>query len=241
MCIRDRAEGAREETPAERRVRHQGHAQLLGRGHHLRLDVPAEQRPLRLHGRDGMHGVRGAQFGGRDLAQAQMLDLALPHQLGHDGDGVLDGDVHITPVHVVEIDRLDVQTLQARLDCLPDVGRVIADDPSGRLVRRDRQGELGRDDDLVAVGPEERGQEEFVLAGAVGVRRVVEGDAQFQGPFQGGPGLLGVRGAVGEAHAHAAEALHPRLGACVAEACGRDPAVLGHRGLSDARACPASP
>lgn len=102
-----------------------------------------------------MHGVGRAEFGGRDLAEAQLLDLALADQLGHDADGLLDGDAHVTAVHVVEVDHVDVETAQTPLDGLADVRRVVADDPLGRVVGIDRQTELGGDDDVVAVRLEE--------------------------------------------------------------------------------------
>ncbi len=232
-------EGTGQEAAAERRVRDQGHAQFPRGRHHLRLDVPAEQRPLRLHGRDRVHTVRGAQLVAGDLAQAQLPDLALAHQFRHGADGLLDRHVHIAPVHVVEADHVGLQAPQARLDGLADVGRVVADDPPVRVVRRDRQGELGGDDHLVAVRLEERGEEALVVAVAVRVRRVVQRDAEFQGALQGRPGGVRVSGAVGETHAHAAETLDAHLGAVPAQCRRADPAVR-HHVLSDARARPAS-
>ena len=49
--------------------------------HNLGLDVTGPERPVHLHSGDGMHGVRAADRVRARLRQADVLDLALLHQL----------------------------------------------------------------------------------------------------------------------------------------------------------------
>lgn len=83
----------REQPAAERGVRDDRDAQLPRRPQYVDLgvlDVEREWRVLDLEGGDGVHGVRAAQGVGRALGEAEVLDLALFHELGHGADGVLD-------------------------------------------------------------------------------------------------------------------------------------------------------
>ncbi len=229
-----------QKAPAERRVRHEGHAQLHGGGHGAALDVPAEERPLGLEGGDRVHGVRLAQFRTGHLAQPELLDLALPHQLGHRTDGLGQRDRGVAAVHVVEVDDVGVQPPQAVLHGFADVRGVVAHAPVVRVVPAPLDGELGGEGDLVAVRGDEGRDERLVGAEAVDVGGVEERDTGGEGRLQrlAGGGLVGV--AVELAHAHAAETLDTDLRASGAELRGGD-LVVSHQalGLSGARRAPA--
>ncbi len=229
-------EGAGEEAPAERGVRHDGDAQFGRRPHRGQLHVPAEQRPLRLERGDRVHGVRLAQFGAGHLGQAQVAHLAGGDQFGHGADGLAQRHARVAAVHVVQVDDVNAQPPQAGVDRLPDVGGVVADRPVRRVVLPALDGELRREGDLVAVRLDEGGEELLVAAEAVHVRGVEQGHAQIERDLQGlaGGGLVGV--AVELAHAHAAQALDADQGSAGAEVLGGQGAAAHHAVLSGARA-----
>ncbi len=76
---------------------------------------------------------------------------------------------------------------------LPSGGDLVAD--------------LGGDDDVVAAAGDDLADELLVGVGAVEVRGVQQGDAEFESPVGGAQGLLSVDRTVGERHAHASEPL----------------------------------
>jgi hypothetical protein len=62
--------------------------------------------------------------------------LARGHQFGHGADGFLDRHVRVASVHVVEVDDVGLQPLQAFVDAPVDIGGVAARiEPRGRLGR----------------------------------------------------------------------------------------------------------
>lgn len=148
-------EGAGEEAAPERRVRHEGHAQFGGGRHDLLLDVAAEQRPLGLEGGDRVDCLGGSQFATGDLAEAEVLDLAGGDEFGHHADGLLDRHVHIAAVHVVEVDGVDAETLEAGVDTGADVRGIVVDEALRGVARVHAQGELGGQHHLVTVRLEE--------------------------------------------------------------------------------------
>ena len=62
-------------------------------GQHLGLGIARPQRVLGLHGGDRVDGVRAPDRLGRRLAEPEVEDLALLHELGHRADGLLDRHV----------------------------------------------------------------------------------------------------------------------------------------------------
>ncbi|GHI02515.1 hypothetical protein Scel_08360 [Streptomyces cellostaticus] len=145
------------------------------------------------------------------------MTLPPPHQFGHGADGLGERDGGVAAVHVVEVDDVDVQAAQARLDGLPDVGRVVADGPVARGVGAVLDAELGGQCDLVTVRGDERREELLVGTGAVHVGGVDEGDARLDGGLQGVEGRRVVRLSVGGADAHGPETLDADEGAALAQ------------------------
>ena len=83
-----------------------------------------------------MHGDGGPQFVGGHLRQPEVTDLARGHQFGHGADGFLDRHVRVAAVHVVQVDDVGLQSLQALVDALPHIGGVAAGaDPASGAIR----------------------------------------------------------------------------------------------------------
>jgi hypothetical protein len=110
-------------------------------------------------------------------------------------------------VLVVEVDVVGPEAPQRGVAGLADVGGVAPHPTAAGLVGVEVDAELGGEDDLVAVRGERLADQLLVVAEAVHVGGVEERDAEREGPGDGGDRLVGVGGAVGEAHAHTAEAL----------------------------------
>ena len=107
-----------------------------------------------------------------------MFDLpGLDQLLDRPGD-LLDGDVGVDAVLVVEVDRLDAESLERALGGVLDrVGPA-----AGRLPIHVDEAELGGDDDLAAERRERFADELFVGERAVHLGGVEEGHAEFYGP-----------------------------------------------------------
>src|SRR5207302_2010780 len=91
------------------------------------LGVTAPQRILRLQRRDRMDGVRPADRRRRRLGQSEEAHLAFLDERGHRADRLLDRRPRIDAVLIVEVDRLDAQTRQARLASGTNVVGLAAD------------------------------------------------------------------------------------------------------------------
>ena len=195
-----------EEAAAERGVGDEADAELAQRRQHLVLDVAAEQRVLALDRGDGVDGVRAPDRVGRRLAEPDVADLALLHQLGQRADGLLDRRVRVHAVLVVEVDVVGAQPLERALERLPDVLRRAVEAAPGGAVGLRLDAELGGDDDLVAAAGERAAEQLLVVVRAVQLGGVEEGDAELDRPVQRGDRLVGVGLAVEGGHAHAAEA-----------------------------------
>jgi len=109
-------------------------------------------------------------------------------------------------VQVVQVDVVHAEPEQRRLAGPLDVA-VLA--PVGALAVAGAavDAELGGQLDLVAAAGDGPADQDLVVAGPVNVGGVDEGDAEVQGPADGGDRLVPVGPAVELAHPHAAEAL----------------------------------
>src|SRR5215218_8992417 len=97
--------------------------------------------------------VAAAEGLGGGLAQADVADLALLHELPHGADRLLDRRVRVHAMQVIKVDAVGAEALQRALDRAPDVLRGAVEDAPvlAALVLLDPAGELGGDDVLLAV------------------------------------------------------------------------------------------
>ena len=116
------------------------------------------------------------------LGQAPVQDLAFGHQVLHRTGDILDRHLRVDAVLVEEIDAVGAQALQHALDGQLDTVRA-ADEPRAPLagLEIDVPAELRGDHHLVAERLHAFAEDPFHLVGAVGLGRVVEGDATVEG------------------------------------------------------------
>ncbi len=136
-----------------------------------------------------------------------MLDLALLDEVFDGAGDVFDGDVQVDAVLVVEIDGVDLEALQRLFGDFLDVIRMAVEGvPFAAVVGVGFPAEFCGDDDLTAEGREGFADELFIEERAVDFGGIEEGDAAIDGFVEELDHLLLVfSGAVGPAHAHAAE------------------------------------
>jgi hypothetical protein len=117
-----------------------------------------------------------------------VADLARGDQFGHRADGFLDRHVHVTAMHVVQVDDVCLQPLQAFVDALAHVrGIAPHTDPARRAVGGiAADPEFRCESDLVASIGEELGDEPLVVAAAVDVGGVDECHPEVHGSVQRG-------------------------------------------------------
>lgn len=146
-----RADTAREETPPERGIRNDGHAQLAARTQQLIvLNLERERRVLDLHGINVRDFARATKRLGATLAQAEILDLAGVLELLHLADGNLDRLVLVQPVAVVQVHVGQAQPTERLVDGAVDVLGLVADAELAR-VGVAVAGELGGEEDVLAL------------------------------------------------------------------------------------------
>ena len=152
----------------------------------------------------GMDAAGLAQLLGGHFRQAKVPHLALLHQPRHGLHGFHNRNAEVTAVHVVQVNGVGAQPLQAGVHRLLDVGGVAAD-VGVAAAGRAHKGELGGQLDFVPAFLEQLGDELLVAAAAVDVRGVDEADAGVHGMVQGPQGLVLVHFAVDRGEGHAAE------------------------------------
>ena len=132
-----------------------------------------------------------------------MADLALRDELAHRADRLLDRNVAVDAVLVVEVDVIDTEPAQAFLAGRAHVLRPSVHTPLSAVPV---VAELGREHDLLAATGDRLADQQLVGLRAIYVRGVDQVGAELQRTTHGGLTGLLLRRAVGDAHAHAAEA-----------------------------------
>lgn len=135
----------------------------------------------------------------------------MPFELGHGLDRALYRRLVVDPVHVVQVDDVGAEARQARRAGLPDPGRVVVD--GARAVGARPDGELGRQEDVVALAAAPEPLAHALLAARVDVGRVPEPLANLVRPVEQRERRLDARVLLpvppGEAHQAQADARDP--------------------------------
>ncbi len=200
-------DGAGEEAAAEGRVGDEADAELAADRDDFGFGVALPKGVFGLESGDGVNFVGASDGGGGGFRKAEVFNLASFDELGHGADGVFDRGVGIDAVLVVEIDVIEAEALERSIAGLADVLGLARDAPEGGVFSFAEIGELGGEKDFVAAGLDGVADQLFVVAHAVDVGGVEEGDAEVERAKEGGGGLFVVAFAVELAHAHAAETL----------------------------------
>src|SRR6185437_15533150 len=165
------------------RKRNEGDALALARGQNL-VCLAGQNVVAILHGYHFDHRTRGGELRGRDVADADVADLAGLLQACELADRVFVRHVRIRLVHVVQRDLLELQPFQARLTGRAQVLRTAVDDLKTRPGCTANLAALGRDHQVVGVGVEgvvdEALAQSVHQAGTVHVRAVDVIDAQIE-------------------------------------------------------------
>ena len=140
----------------------------------------------------------------RRFAQAEKADLPLFFQSRHRADRILDRRIGVDPVLVIEVDRLDPQSLEARFARRAHVIGLAAD-PEERAVVTPHQRKFGRQEYLVAAAGDCLADQFLIDERPVHVGCVEEVHSLLQRPMDRRDRFLVVTRAVKFAHPHAAE------------------------------------
>ena len=198
------ADGAGEEPAAQRRVRHEPHAELAAGLDVALLGVARPERVLDLERDDGVDFPGPANGCGTGLGKPDVAGLPLFHEPRHGAHRLLHRNRGVDAGHAVDVQAVDAQPLEAFLTGLDQVlGRAAAVEAGAG--GGPRAAGLGVDHHLVAPPLDGLADELVVVAVAVAGGGVEEIDAELEGPVQRRDGLVVVAGSVHPGHAQAAE------------------------------------
>ncbi len=197
---------AAEQAAREHAVGGHADAELARDGQDPGLDGAGDERVLDLEVADRVDGGGAAQGVGADLGEADVADVAGLDQLGDRADGLLDRHGGVQPGGAVDVDVVGAQAAQGVGEGGLDRRRAgVVAEPLA--VRAALGAELHADPDVLAVAAAQRlVDQQLVVAHAVEVAGVEQGDAGVEGRVDGRDALGLVGGAVEVRHAHAAEA-----------------------------------
>src|SRR5690348_4069446 len=148
---RARIDLAGEETGTERTPRNEADAKFLACGEHpVRLDVSGPQRIFALNRADGMDGMRAADGAGARFREAVVLHLPGLDQLLERAGDVLDRNLGVYTMLIEQVDGIDLQTLEARVDDFADMLGAAVDATCPCSIRVDPEAELRGNADAVA-------------------------------------------------------------------------------------------
>ena len=217
-----------QKAPAQWRVGQEADAEFAAGRQDLGLDVTAPQRILGLQRRDRVHAVRAAQRLRAGFGQQQVAHLALLDKSLHRADRVFDRHRLVHAVQAVDVDHVHAQVLQALLASLHHMVGVPAAEcrRSGATATRGQcqVAELGADQHILAPALDGLAHQLLVDATAIGVGGREQVDTEVDCTMDRRDRLLVVGRAVGDGHAHAAQAQRPNLRAV------RSQSPLLHRG-----------
>jgi hypothetical protein len=185
------------------RVGHEADAEFSrGLQRLLRL-LTIEQRILCLNSGDWMNAVGTADGFRSSLGQSEVADLALPHQIGHGPDRLLDWHLRVDAVLVVQVDDVNLEPLQTGFTGLTHiVGSAIH-----ALARFGPYlSEFGGKNHLIPTAGNGLSDQLLVLAPAVHVGCIEESHALVERIADERDGLLIVALAIDAGEGHAAEA-----------------------------------
>ena len=130
-----------------------------------------------------------------EVGDAVVADLAALLELLEAFHRLLDRGVVVGPVNQHQVDEISVESAQAALRVLDDVGLLrVAADHLGRVVVI--EADLGDEHDLVAAIAQRFGEQFLGVVGAVDLSGVEEGDAAVDGHVDGAGGLIDIDVAV---------------------------------------------
>ena len=153
-----------------------------------------------------MHAVRAANGVGPDLRKSDVLDVSGLHHVGDGADRLLDRHRRVEPRGTIDIDGFNAEPLQrVGQKILHRGGAAIHAAEAHRGIAQ--RAELDADLQIVAIAAGERfADQHLIVAHAVEIAGVEQGDAGIERGVDGGDALAAVGRAVEVRHAHAAEA-----------------------------------
>jgi len=164
--------------------------------------APADEGVLNLQVHYGVHLLRAGHRVGAYLGQSDATHVTGLHHVGDGAHRVLDGDSRVEPGRAVDVHVVH-----------PEAGEAVGEEILHRrragveaqpaAVRGAQRAEFHRKQRLVPAFAQRPSDEELVVAGAVEVARVKQGDALVQGRVDGGDALRLVGRPVHPGHAHA--------------------------------------
>ena len=164
---------------------------IHGVGQDLVLDLATEQVIGRLHGLDPAEASELLHLLHVVIRDADVADLALPHQILQRARGLLGGCVLVGPVDLVQVDVVRTEVPQARFDALPQPPAArISEEPASLQPKA----ALGGDEHVLPArpSPQRLAEEAFGRPEAVALRGVEESDSELDRPGDRGLGLVGV-------------------------------------------------
>jgi len=197
---------AADEAARKHAVGGDGDAKFAAGAEDVVLDAARDQRVLNLQIANGMDGGGAADGLRADFRKPDVPHVARLDHLGDGADGFLDGHLRIDARRAIDVDVLDAEALQGvGEEIFHGVGpRVVAGPAAHGIAQR---AELDAELHLLARhGLERFADEHFVVAHAVKIAGIEQGDAGIQRGVQGGETFGAVGGSVHARHAHATEA-----------------------------------
>src|SRR5689334_13439376 len=236
----DLLERAAEEPAGERAPRDDAEPERAARGEHLELHRPRREVVEALLGDEPEEvarrgrGLRARDVPAREVAAADVHDLALRDELLHRLPDLVPGRVPVDVVHLVEIDAIGAQAAEALVARAPD---VVRGEPAVVRPFAHLRVDLGREDDSVPSrrvlrepAPDDLLRDALAGLPAVDVGRVEEVDAGVERAIHDRE-AVGLARERPEVHRAEAEAAHAQTG--TAETDVVHDVVLSRRPIDD--------
>ena len=194
-----------DQPAGEHAIGDQRDAELAQRRQNLALDAAREQRIFDLQAPRSDARRRAPDRLGGGFGEADVAHIAGLHHVGDGADGVLDRHLRVDARRLIEIDIIGAEPAQRIAEKILDRlrPRVVADDLAVGAAQR---AAFDHDEGAIALAAFERvADQHFVVAHAVEIAGVDEGDAGLERRMDGGDGFGVFRRSVNARHAHAAE------------------------------------
>ncbi len=152
-----------------------------------------------------MHLVGTPNGAGRSFGQSKVADFSGMHQVGHRAHRFFDRHSWIDTVLVVQIDRCNVEPLQAGIARFADIFWPAVDAAHGGIGLAANNSEFCRKENFIARTAHGHANQYFVVAVTVDVRGIEKSDAEFDGAMNRGDRFLIVPRSIEFRHSHAAQ------------------------------------